>query len=74
MNIIMCLLQIWFFKILVMEMTHPQDHQLPLHQMLSSSSYGYVHILAEVFKQLLASLDMIQKYQANIQLTQQQLV
>ena len=57
-----------------MEMTHPQDHQLPLHQMLSSSSYGYVHILAEVFKQLLASLDMIQKYQANIQLTQQQLV
>ena len=40
----------------------------------SSSSDGYVHILAEAFKQLLARLGMIQENQANIQLTQHQLV
>nr|CAN73836.1 hypothetical protein VITISV_011457 [Vitis vinifera] len=39
-----------------------------------SSSDGYVHVSAEAFNQLLARLDMTQENQANIQLTQQQLV
>ncbi|KAJ9672772.1 hypothetical protein PVL29_002630 [Vitis rotundifolia] len=39
-----------------------------------SASDGYVHISAEAFNQLLARLDMIQENQANIQLTQRQLV
>ncbi|KAL6324956.1 hypothetical protein AAG906_019864 [Vitis piasezkii] len=39
-----------------------------------SSFDGYVHISAEAFNQLLARLDRIQENQANIQLTQQQLV
>ncbi|RVW13692.1 hypothetical protein CK203_093999 [Vitis vinifera] len=39
-----------------------------------SASDGYVHISAEAFNQLLARLDMIQENQANIQLTQWQLV
>ena len=39
-----------------------------------SSSNGYIHILAEAFKQLLARLDVIQETQANIQLTPQQLI
>ncbi|RVW53752.1 hypothetical protein CK203_068970 [Vitis vinifera] len=39
-----------------------------------STSDGYVHISAETFNQLLARLDMIQENQANIQLTQRQLV
>ncbi|RVW77778.1 hypothetical protein CK203_063784 [Vitis vinifera] len=39
-----------------------------------SASNGYVHISAEAFNQLLARLDMIQENQANIQLTQRQLV
>ena len=39
-----------------------------------SSFDGYVHISIGAFNQLLAHLDMIQENQANIQLTQQQLV
>ena len=42
---------------------------------ISPSSFdGYVYISVEAFNQLLARLDMIQENQANIQLTQQQLV
>lgn len=39
----------------------------------SSSSDGYVRILVEAFKQLLARLEMIQETQENVQHTQQQL-
>lgn len=39
-----------------------------------SSSNGYIHISTEAFKKLLAHLDVIQETQANIQLTQQQLI
>ena len=39
-----------------------------------SSFDGYIHISAEAFNQLLACLDMIQENQANLQLTQHQLV
>ncbi|RVW92966.1 hypothetical protein CK203_032826 [Vitis vinifera] len=44
----------------------------PKHRPITSD--GYVHISAEAFNQLLARLDMIQENQANIQLTQRQLV
>lgn len=42
---------------------------------IGSLSYaGYIHIITETFKQLLARLDMIQETQENIQHTQQQIV